>query len=204
MPFIPATNVVQAQLIFQGNAQRMQNVIHFKRSDPWDEYTMTTLAANLKSWDDTELSTKRASTISLTAIELRDLTTENGLIYAIEFNPATPGTRTSPALPYNVTIAVSLRSVQAGRSFRGRIYHVGLTVDQVSGNTLLSTAGTGIQATYALLAVDVAESVLSELVILSKFHNNQPRTQAVATPVRTIQVENILDSQRRRLPGRGE
>lgn len=127
--------------------------------------------------------------------------------------PAAGGDNSAP-VPSDVAFVVSLRTGHRGRSFRGRNYIMGLnrdalgtTVNEVTPayvNALLA-AYTEIQA--AAVSVDWTWSVVSRysgFTIVDGKKVPTPRAIGIATPVSDfVSVDNVVDSQRRRLPGRG-
>jgi hypothetical protein len=114
-------------------------------------------------------------------------------------------------LPNNVTLTVSFRTANRGRSFRGRNYVVGLGETQVAGNTVAPSVITAFDGIYSqLLASPVA--AIATWVVVSRFSGVDPvtkepipRVTGIATPITSVTVvDNVVDSQRRRLPKRGQ
>jgi len=62
-----------------------------------------------------------------------------------------------------------------------------------------------VLAKYALLDSNylVPAEPTAQSVVVSHFANGNPRVAGVATPINAYQVNSALDSQRRRLLGRG-
>lgn len=113
-------------------------------------------------------------------------------------------------MPGNVTMSVSFRTALRGRSFRGRNYVAGLTEDQVAGNIFISTLSASWKAAYEAIAAAIASTGWT-WVVVSRFSGVDavtkepiPRAAGVTTPVLSvIVVDDFVDSQRRRLAGRG-
>lgn len=112
------------------------------------------------------------------------------------------GTGGSVQLPNNVTLCIKWTTENRGRSFRGRTYHVGLTESQVTDNEVVAVAMGQFTTAYGALLTDLATAGWP-LVIASRYANNQPRITGVATLVTGFSIDPFIDSQRRRLPGRG-
>jgi len=130
--------------------------------------------------------------------------TEQFDVQAVNLNIAgDPGTQGSAAHPGNVTIAIKRVSGLTGRSTRGRIFWQGIPLDAVTGNNI----STG----YALDIVDAVEVADANAValtwtpvIVSRQQGGVTPTNAVTYPIATWQIDDsALDSQRRRLRGRG-
>lgn len=105
------------------------------------------------------------------------------------------GTRAGNSSPGNVAYAVSWRTGQSGRSFRGRSYLTNLAEGDTNGDTIVS-------GLLSLIVSFALEAIIAR--VAGKF------TPAVAsrslqgsTPIQTAVFEPTLDSQRRRLAGRG-
>ena len=105
-------------------------------------------------------------------------------------------------MPNATTIAVKKNTGRAGRSYRGRVYHVGLTEIQVQDNRITPTATAAINTAYSTLITRYT-AINCEWVVASTQNNNVPRVVGVATPIVGVSVDPVIDSQRRRLPGRG-
>jgi len=121
-------------------------------------------------------------------------------------------TATAKSFPGNVTMAVSFRTSAAGRSGRGRNYIAGL-VDLRDGNSLLDDvyAGQLVDAWSGLRTLgsedgwaQVVVSRYSGYTIVDGKKVPTPRAEGITNEVNTILLtDRTLDSQRRRLPGRG-
>lgn len=114
-------------------------------------------------------------------------------------SPADPGTRGGPAEAGNATLAISERADLAGRAYRGRIYIPGLVENDVGQNDQITAGLIAGLTSFALnwLSAYADPNGVGQLVI---FHRNDN----LFSTVRSIVLESIVDSQRRRLPGRGK
>jgi len=106
-------------------------------------------------------------------------------------------------MPGGTTFCLSLRTGFVGRARRGRIYTIGMNEGQQSGGVVTSGYRnawiTNIQ--QLMLAVGTTNW---ELVVVSFMLNGLPRDEPLVTPVTTVlAVDDFVDSQRRRLQGRG-
>ena len=113
-------------------------------------------------------------------------------------SPAEPGTRSGTAESGNVTLAISWRAGLAGRAYRGRIYFPGLVEPDVNANDTIGTAAVaGLAAVGAAFLLNYnAPTGIGQLVL---FHRNDNLFSTVVS----IVLEALVDSQRRRLAGRG-
>lgn len=101
-----------------------------------------------------------------------------------------PGTSTSNMLPYQVSVAVSLRTELATRSGRGRFYLPPLVTANVTDGRLAATA-------QAVLA-DEAQSFLQGLTTSGLTPVIYHRSTNSSTEITSIDVGDVFDTQRRR------
>jgi len=203
MAFVPAPGVVMAELVYSYQSQICENTLYFERLDDWTPTNMTVLAEALAAWWEENIQANVTSALSLTSVRVTDLSTQTSLgIEYIGELPESGGAAGDP-LPNSVTAAVTFVTDIRGRSFRGRNYILGLLESQVSGNFLSSGTVSFFTDAYTLL-IDVAADADCTWVVLSRYSDNAPRVTAVATPITGVRMNQVVDSQRRRLPGRGQ
>jgi hypothetical protein len=114
------------------------------------------------------------------------------------------GGQIGPCEANNVAFCLSLRTSLRGRSFRGRIYLPGISTNILADTNHVSVefAGTAQEQVYEAF-VSLAPEGFTPVV--ASFHfGGAPRAAGVGTPViNVIATDTVLDSMRRRLPGRG-
>jgi hypothetical protein len=116
----------------------------------------------------------------------------------------TCGLGASPGLPGSVAFVITKVTALRGRSFRGRIYHIGLSEADVTGNTVGVASADSILQGWVQYRTAVETASASNMSVVSCEANGVPRLIGVATPVTALVLrDNSVDSQRRRLPGRG-
>lgn len=138
------------------------------------------------------------------SVHITDMSAQDGPIadFGAFANPA--GTVNTGSAPLNVAACVSLKTNKRGRSFRGRKYMGPPALGLVAGS-FLTTTGAGVlnDGFESLLSSAGASAV--PLVVVSRKSNGVFRTEGVQTLVTSARLnDNVLDSQRRRLPGRGQ
>lgn len=203
MEFIPFNRTAKLSAIYTVEGQRCQNVHHY-----WFENTITVtdleeLCAFYVSWWDTYMKVQMPVGISLVKVEAVDLSEENGI--GVEYQTGLPlsGNDADTIMPNNVTVAVKWLTGRTGRSYRGRTYHLGLRNGQVVGNTIVPVHLTWLLNSYTELVVANLTSNDAGMVVASRYENKTPRTTGLVTLVTNVSVDPTIDSQRRRLPGRG-
>lgn len=205
-PFIPAPGVLQVEMIYSLLGQIVENVYHVQVGSggtPATETEMDSLAATMENWESVTGRGDRTNACVLTLIRVRRLDVAGDLVK--EYTPVSPvtGSGTGGAAPGNVTVAIRWSTGQGGRSNRGRTYFIGMPVNFLSGNQLTSAAQTQIAASYAGLLSGINGTSGLHMGVLSFAHNKFWRNTAQFTPITHSSVEVNLDSQRRRLNGRG-
>jgi len=201
-PYIPAENTAEVRLNYATLGGVAQNVINFRKGSAWTSSDLQDLANDVKDSWETNISTDVTEDISLDTIVATDLSSETGPQYTLPAGIA--GAIASPALPSNVTLAIKFSTDFRGRSYRGRLFYVGLAENQVVGDQVSEAFQTGVQENFALFFGDIlAGSTGAEHVIVSRCQDGSWLTDAVVTPVTAYTVDRTIDTQKRRLLGHG-
>ena len=207
MAFVAVPETAQITMVYTGpNQNRMVNVYHFTRPTlGWDPDALGDLAEAMLAWENNTAKTQRSNQIVCIGAEARDLSVQDSFVVSVAAIPPIAGSLTTPVLPANVTLAISLRTPFAGRSFRGRTYWIGLSEGAVQGDFVQSGTAQGILAAVRALIEDVPQPLNAQLAVVSRYHNGAPRGVGIATPVTSaVLVDTRVDTQRRRLVGVGE
>jgi len=209
MAFIPVANTALVEVRFTQNGQNVENTLWFENAADPDSAALTTLAIAVRDWWDAELKPIVSSNVQLREVVATSMTTDSSPIGSSTPAEADFGGSTANIVPGNVTMSISFRTGLRGRSFRGRNYAVGLTEDQVTGNQFVTGLTALWQAAYFAL-IDAAATAGWQWVVVSRFSGVDdsgdpiPRAAGVTTPViDVVVVDDNVDSQRRRLTGRG-
>lgn len=207
MPIYPVPNnplIVKTALIFQRDTRTMVNVLHWWRAAGWDLSQMLSQAIALKNWVDTYYRAVFPPQTSLVQVQVRKYDPAAPLAQDYAVSPVLLGTRGTVSEAANVTSTLSLRSGLAGRAYRGRIYVPGLSESDVAQNDQLASSLVSLLTTAAVqLVTSVGTFNGSQPVV---FHRPLPVPKPLDntfTPINSYVIENIVDSQRKRLPLRG-
>lgn len=205
MPVPPTTNTLRAVLNITSNGQICNNILHYQIPLGVTAADMTDLGTGLGATWTSAIRALVPTTCVLTSIDVIDLGENPQASVNVIKSTGGTGTNVSPAMPNNVTCVATLRTAKRGRSFRGRIYHVGLTEADVTGDSLVPGTAASLESGYSQFRnVTLASSgKVAGLVVASFVADGNPRAFGVVTPVTTVQVNLFVDSQRRRLTGRG-
>lgn len=203
MGFVPFANCARLEARFIQEGQHVENVYHLRSAAAFTVGDMEAAAAAFVAWFDVSMQPLVASAVTLTEIVVRGLDTPTDV--AISYTTGLPlvGGNVSAGLPNNVTAALKWTTALSGRSYRGRTYHIGLTESQVAGSTIDATVRTNIQNTYLNLIGDMDTAGFT-MVVASRVTAGAERVAGVATTILSCFLDSTVDSQRRRLPGRGQ
>lgn len=132
-----------------------------------------------------------------------DISSVAGVQIAKQLNDL--GVRTSARLPANVALVGTWKTATRGRSYRGRTYFHSFCEDQ---NEQTGVPSAALQANLILTMADLHSRLVTAgypLCVASKYEKNPsgpgsiPRTIGITTPITEFSVDDVWDSQRRRL-----
>lgn len=201
MPFVPVPGVVSYELRGTLLGQEVENVIYVQQ--PTGQPQIASIAAAIEAWIDGTWSNLWSVSAQWDEIYATVLTTDTSPAYSFPISPAITGGDGSPSLPGNVAFCFSARTDARGRSARGRLYAFGIPEDKVTGNLLDPTVVSGGVAALMALRSTIG-SMEASMVVVSRISGGVPRETGLVRPITVwAAVDNVVDSQRRRLTGRG-
>jgi len=200
--FIPFANIVQVNMRYTMEGQQVENTYHCKSTVAWTAPNMSTLAAIFYAWESGTMKALRLPDCVLQSIAVQDLTTQTSQGVDVPAAPPIVGTDSGAALPMNVTLAVKLNSLYRGRNWRGRSYFIGMSDNHVTGSFVDPGFCASIKAGYDTLITTLAAASWP-LHVASRWNNKVRRTVGATAEIVASSVDTTIDSQRRRLPGRG-
>lgn len=202
--FIPANGVFNFKIWFDQFGSKMMNNLNILSGGGSAQADMDRIQLKLLDWLTTQWKPGHSNTASCALMQGLYLGVEFGIQKDYLVSPTVVGTLGTPSLPANVTVAVKLTTGIGGRSARGRIYTVGMNSASVSGNSLAAGAPAAFAAIYnSLITKLAAGGTVDKLAIVSYCSNGFWRINAQVLPVLSASCDVNLDSQRRRLTGRG-
>lgn len=203
MPFIPAANTVQVELFFQWNTQRCENVFYFEAGTVPNLLDMPSLLDQCRLAWSNNLRALIAPTVSLVEMKATDLSAQTGFVHQTSVGLPMSGTSASASLPNNCSLVMTKRTALRGRSFRGRTYIIGLTEALVTDNIVVNTFVTAATTWLTSMSDITVGSNHYFHAIVSRQNGGVARNNAVVQRITGITSDGSIDSQRRRLPGRG-
>jgi len=202
--FITAEEVAKVQLYFSTPGGVAMNVLNFRTDGGWNSVSLEVLIDEIATAWEAQFSPLQSDQVECYRIVATDISTEAGAqVDKAPENDLTGG-RSSAVMPNNVTVVTKFGSGLSGRSNRGRTYHIGLVDDQCAGDRLQAGMADTIRDAWIDFAGLVHDSpAAADLVIVSYCFNKAWRTNASVHAVTAFTTEDVLDSQRKRLLGRG-
>lgn len=199
-PFIPGANVAELTAEYGFGSDVMANVLHFHSSTPWTSASLTALCNNYIGWELATGKAQRSHQLGLILVKARDLTTQFSAVAESSDTLPINGAINDNALPLNVTAAISLRTGLAGRSFRGRVYFLGLCMGETLNCLITPTRVAAMVAAYNGL-ITAANSWSTPIGVFSRRSAGAWRlTGGVFTPAVNFKCDGQVKTQRRRLP----
>jgi hypothetical protein len=181
----------------------VENVFHFHRSGGYDSGTLATLATAIDTSWQANMKPALPGDITLVDITCTNLSEVAGAqaILAV----STAGTLAQPGFESpGTTFALKFGTAKSGRSYRGRMYYPLISTTQANDGVLTSAQANFYLAAVENFFVDILADSGDQHTIVSYMNDCEWRTDGVATDVTSYSYTNLaLDSQRRRLVGRG-
>jgi hypothetical protein len=205
MAIAPNPFVAQAELRYTQDAQEVENILHFVSSTVWTSEDCGRLAFELGEWWNQQVRPLQTSDVALREVYCKGMLNGSAPEGTDSTYSGIQGAVAAPSLPNNVTCSVSFRTGQTGRSYRGRNYIIGLAEEAVLRNKVAATILEAWTNAYISLKPDSIYIAAGVWCVYSQRAAGALRNVGLATPVSTaLFVNDIVDSQRRRLPGRGQ
>jgi hypothetical protein len=201
MPVVPFT--IQCDVVFLLFGQRVENVIDVEVPGGIDAAVIADTANEVGAWVLSDYLPLLSASVVFLNVEAKNLNIPSGGVAVFNAPPGSVGGIVSPAEPGNVSFCVSLRTALSGRSFRGRKYVPGIPANKRTENTIDAAWAADIVAAFNNL-ISILNALDKFLVVVSRVADGLERTIGVATHVDNASIVDLfIDSQRRRLTGRG-
>ena len=212
MPFVPVPNTVEVQSVYELDLQVVENTMWFEHTGPVEAADVTALLVAVRDAIETNLLPLLSTTIKLVKLigTLMDAVDSLSLVLAV--SPAATGGNSAAPAPSNVSYAIQFASASRGRGTRGRNYVPVLQEAEITQNTINPTLRSQLVAAYQAVGGAGADAGFQHVIahrfsgstIVAGKKVSTPLTVGVTFPVTTyLTADGIIDSQRRRLPGRG-
>lgn len=203
MAFQPCPNTALFEWIYQTPTGVQENTYHIEGVSPWSEEGLEATALVLYDWWASEMAANCSNTVTLLRVEGKSLEAESAPVAIYYPETLVAGSVVAQSASGNVTFAVKHTTGLTGRANRGRWYIVGLPLD-VGGNSSISLAlASAFVNAFDNLDAGIAESMIRPVVVHRQV-DNVPLTVCTTTEITGHSFTDLnMDSQRRRLRGRG-
>jgi hypothetical protein len=204
MPFVPAPNIVQAEIRATLDGQNIENRIMIDVLTTPTPTIVEDVAVLVNDWTQATYFDHIPSAVSLRSIVATDLSAADGSQHTITPSGPFVGALSNPPEPNEVTFCVSLRTGSRGRSARGRFYVLAVQKADVVGNYIDSGRAASYVSDLDTLIADVIAAGWA-LSIVSYITDGAPRVGGpVYYPVvNATFIDLAVDSMKRRKPGVG-
>jgi hypothetical protein len=199
MAFIPIPNTAGVRVITGAEGKTFSNNFYYLGDNPWDATSLGALTNTLEGIYSSLYPVTASNAYRVVEIQARDMSTQFGPNVVDIPVPPILGTVGGDYLPFNAAVVITLRTGLAGRSFRGRLYHIGLAESNITGNVINTVYQTSLGNLYASL-ITPGGANNPTMVVASRYSNGLPRVTGLTTPVSSLQINTRVDTQRRRLP----
>jgi len=198
MAFIPVPDTWEATFVYtQAGVRPAINTLYFfDGTGPFTPTRAAYLAGLLENWAIAEVLPRICVNVTLARIEVRDLTTQFGAFHSENVDDI--GENSGARAPSNVTMSLSFRTGQVGRSFRGRNYLVGLSEDDFTNNVFDGAEALAWRIAYGTMQTTLAGEDFTHVVV-SRYADGVARSEGITTPVTSYIFADLnVDTQRRR------
>jgi len=203
MPFQRVPNT--AEIVIRGTlgGQNVVNTFYAEFSGGYDQSDLDELANQVDDWVNDEWLPIISNKYTYNSTDVRGLDQEFDLTSSNNDSTGV-GAISGDAVPNNVTLSIKRRSNFTGRGARGRIFVAGIPEDAVDTPNHISDAF----ATAMEDALNAMQGYLTTAnavgVIVHRISGGTPLATAVVfTLIEWVVMDQVIDSMRRRLPGRG-
>jgi hypothetical protein len=199
----PVPNTVQVDVLFLLFGQRVENVYHVRWDGGVDAAALADTRDAFATWVAEEWMPPLSLNCQFIGLEVKNLSIEDGTMLAYTPPTTVTGSVDYMAEPGNVSFSISLRTGQSGRSYRGRKFVAGMPGNARTGNQVNSGFATAMVAALEELR-NLLISINAVLVVVSRIQDTIELLVPITSEVLSVTIADYdIDSQRRRLTGRG-
>lgn len=212
MPFVPVPRTAELEAVYLLDSQIVENTLYYQHTTTPTLAQLIDLVEAVNTAIRTNLIPFMSNAIQLLRLVGTMIDVADGLVYTSTTSLPISGGDSTESMSSNVAACISLRTGHAGRSFRGRNYVPAIPIGAVTVNTLSSDYRTGVANAYNNIVTAGVDDGWQGVVV-SRYHGftvsggrkiPTPRSEGIATPISAVFFsDSTVDSQRRRLPGRG-
>lgn len=203
MAAVAVPNVAEVQIRGALASQLVETGLYYLFTGTISESDLALLVSTLATYAAAHIAGIMSSAWEGREIHARDLTAGSGLQATSTAIAGLTGTLAGEPLPNNVCLAIARKSGLAGRKFNGRVFWPGW-VDGDLADTNTFASGRVAGRTAFLSGMDTAAEGVDWTPVIVSTRAASDGGVAHVTPLAIWSVvDMVIDSRRRRLPGRG-
>lgn len=210
MAFQPCPETAEIRIVGSLHGQTVENVLHCRVSTTPTLTDLEAIRDVVNTWVTGPYAARLSNSLTWVSLTITDLNVEGGIQVVKDMTTEGGGESPNDVKTNQDTLCLKIETGHAGRNFRGRFYVMALPQNQYdTANTInAATASAWVADLDALrIDLDIAGFPMGVLSRQSKTVNPTPphlRPTGLLTDATTVSITDLnIDSQRRRLPGRG-
>lgn len=197
MPFIPAAGCAKITLNYDQTGVPAANIFHASFAGAFDETLASDIANTFRDSWNALMMPNLASGLILETVEVRDLSSEDGLVFLFSDDLPHAG-GVSQEFASNVAATITWQTGAAGRSQRGRTFLPGIPVGAYQKDVFIDAAVTNFQ-TGADGILDAMTTGGFPLEVVSFYHLGAPRAEAQQRIIISGRANKPVHTMKRRL-----
>lgn len=206
LPFVPFAGTVLCEILGRIASQVVETTYNFLTTETIDEPYLLNLADNFRAAWVGRFLPLLSSRLSISQSKATSLVSSTAPSQLFTHSPNSGGVSDSSGPPNNVALAMKNSTAKRGKSYRGRNFLMGIP------NAALDSDRDLVTNTFVGDLLDAYDDFINDLlifdanlqhVVCSRQQGGVRLTTGVRTPVNAVSINNVLDSQRRRLTDRG-
>ena len=203
MPFISIPNTLSVEMRATLFEQEVENTFYVQVPGGYAFADLESVGTIFETWADEFLSGLLPGSVRIDEFYIRGMENASDLERTVVLSPGIVGIRAGAGAPGNVTLAIKRLTGFTGRDHKGRIYLLGLSKNDVTGNVVAEDlANAWVETLDELTAGLLAEGYIASVVSKLDQGGLTPHGRAFAITNWAV-TDFAVDSQRRRLAGRG-
>lgn len=201
-PFVPAIYGARVTMVYATPVKETTNNFWVEGNVNYDDEGLEQICTLIAEvWPETLVGV-HPTTTRLVKIRAQAMNVEDGAVFEQFLGTGIAGTGAGNPIPLNACMTVTLRTGQAGKSKRGRLYHAGAVQENMASRIAFNTAATDavtLAYTSFLGSMNSGLENGGKIVVCSKRHDNAWRSAALMTPVSSVAARTKIATQRDRV-----
>lgn len=199
MAFIPLPDGIKIEIKMRKSGAPVVNIVWGNIFVEVNTANLEAIATAVRNWWIANIKPNVSSTTALESVTVTDWSVANSLQVVDTLAIPSAGTASGDDTPSNVAAVTTFYTGFTGRSNRGRVYNGGLVGGQITGNTLNTLYVAAMLAAWVDFKADLLAAGANHIVA-SFYSNGLPRAEGVMNVVTDYGMNNVVDTQRRRIP----